>query len=52
MTEMMMTDTEVQQKLSPIINMIMMNNMLKDAMAKGNILDNVTGMDDMASSSP
>ena len=51
-TEMMMTDTEVQQKLSPIINMIMMNNMLKDAMAKGNILDNVTGMVNMTSRSP
>jgi hypothetical protein len=42
MTEMMATDTEVQQKISPIINMIMMKNMLKDVMSKGNILDNVT----------
>ncbi len=52
MTEMMMTDAEVQQKLSPIINMIMMNNMLKDAMAKGNILDNATGMANTTLSSP
>jgi hypothetical protein len=51
-TEMMMTDTEVQQKLSPIINMIMMNNMLKDAMAKGNFLDNTTGMTNMTLGSP
>ena len=51
-TEMMKTDTEVQQKLSPIINMIMMNNMLKDAMAKGNFLDNTTGTTNMTLSSP
>ena len=51
-TEMMTTDTEVQQKLSPIINMIMMNNMLKDAMAKGNFLDNMTGMANMTLGSP
>jgi hypothetical protein len=51
-TEMMTTDTEVQQKLSPIINMIMMNNMLKDAMAKGNFLDNTTGMTNMTLVSP
>ena len=53
MTEMMTTDTEVQQKLSPIINMIMMNNMLKDAMSKENILDNVTDLtNNMPSGSP
>ncbi len=52
MTEMMMDDTEVQKKLTPIINMIMMKNMLKDAMAKGNILDNLTGMTNMTLSSP
>ena len=52
MTEMMTTDTEVQQKLSPIINMIMMKNMLKDVMSKGNILDNVTDMSNMTLSSP
>ena len=51
-TEMMTTDTEVQQKLSPIINMIMMNNMLKDAMAKGNFLDNTTSMTNMTLGSP
>ena len=52
MTEMMMDDTEVQQKLSPIINMIMMKNMLKDTMSKGNILDNMTEMTNMTLRSP
>jgi len=52
MSEMMITDTEVQQKLTPIINMIMMKNMLKDAMAKENILDNMTGVGNMTLRSP
>lgn len=52
MNQMMMDDTEIQKKWTPLMNMLITKNMLKDAMAKENILTNMTNMANMTLSSP